>query len=164
MRGVGRRFGGLHAVHDVDLEVAEGERRAILGPNGAGKTTLFNVICGDFPATVGTVELFGRDVTALPARARTRMGLARTYQQSRLLAGLTVEDFNVVMNGLIERNWLPENDYQVDRVVQVGMRVGDLLGQMERISGLHQHVQPPALDLCLLVPGCLGDLCHKRPG
>jgi branched-chain amino acid transport system ATP-binding protein len=92
LRGVGRRFGGLHAVLDVDLEVHEGERRAILGPNGAGKTTLFNVICGDFPATSGTVELFGLDVTPLPARTRAKMGLARTYQQSRLFPGLTVED------------------------------------------------------------------------
>ena len=92
LRGVGRRFGGLHAVSGVDLEIAAGERRAILGPNGAGKTTLFNVICGDFPATAGTVELFGRDVTHTPARARARMGLARTYQQSRLFGGLSVED------------------------------------------------------------------------
>jgi branched-chain amino acid transport system ATP-binding protein len=92
LRGVGRRFGGLHAVRDVDLDIAPGERRAILGPNGAGKTTLFNVICGDFPATSGTVELFGRDVSHLPARSRTRMGLARTYQQSRLFGGLSVED------------------------------------------------------------------------
>jgi branched-chain amino acid transport system ATP-binding protein len=92
LRGVGRRFGGLHAVREVDLDIAPGERRAILGPNGAGKTTLFNVICGDFPATAGRVELFGRDVTQLPARARVRLGLARTYQQSRLFGGLTVED------------------------------------------------------------------------
>jgi branched-chain amino acid transport system ATP-binding protein len=92
LRGVGRRFGGLHAVREVDLEIAPGERRAILGPNGAGKTTLFNVICGDFPASSGSVELFGRDVTPLPARTRARMGLARTYQQSRLFGGLTVED------------------------------------------------------------------------
>ena len=92
LRGVGRRFGGLHAVREVDLEIVPGERRAILGPNGAGKTTLFNVICGDFPATAGTVELFGRDVTHQPARTRAKMGLARTYQQSRLFAGLTVED------------------------------------------------------------------------
>ncbi len=92
MRGVGRRFGGLHAVRDVDLDIQPGERRAILGPNGAGKTTLFNVICGDFPATAGTVDLFGRNVTHLPARARAKMGLARTYQQSRLFGGLTVED------------------------------------------------------------------------
>jgi branched-chain amino acid transport system ATP-binding protein len=92
LRRVGRRFGGLHAVREVDLEIQPGERRAILGPNGAGKTTLFNVICGDFPATAGTVELFGRDVTQLPARTRARLGLARTYQQSRLFGGLTVED------------------------------------------------------------------------
>ena len=92
MRGVGRRFGGLQAVSDVSIEVAPGERRAVLGPNGAGKTTLFNLVCGDFPVSSGTVELLGRDVTALPARTRAKMGLARTYQQSRLFAGLSVED------------------------------------------------------------------------
>jgi branched-chain amino acid transport system ATP-binding protein len=92
LRGVGRRFGGLHAVRDVNMDVTPGERRAILGPNGAGKTTLFNVIAGDFPATSGTVELFGADVTYTPARDRARRGLARTYQQSRLFGGLTVED------------------------------------------------------------------------
>jgi branched-chain amino acid transport system ATP-binding protein len=79
-------------VREVDLVVAPGERRAILGPNGAGKTTLFNVIAGDFPATSGTVELFGQDVTALSARHRAHLGLSRTYQQSRLFLGLTVED------------------------------------------------------------------------
>jgi len=92
LRGVGRRFGGLLAVHRVDLDVAPGERRAILGPNGAGKTTLFNVITGDFPPTAGSVELFGRDVTFLPARKRAKLGLARTYQQSRLFPGLSVEE------------------------------------------------------------------------
>jgi branched-chain amino acid transport system ATP-binding protein len=92
LRGVGRRFGGLEAVRDIDLEVFPGERRAILGPNGAGKTTLFNVIAGDLPATSGTVELFGRDVTHLPSRHRARLGLARTYQQARPFRGVSVED------------------------------------------------------------------------
>jgi len=92
LRGVGRRFGGLVAVQDVDLDVSTGARHAILGPNGAGKTTLFNVISGDLRASTGTVELFGRDVTLMPARKRTRLGLARTYQQSRMLLGLSVED------------------------------------------------------------------------
>jgi branched-chain amino acid transport system ATP-binding protein len=92
LRGVGRRFGGLHAVREVDLEVAEGERRAILGPNGAGKTTLFNVVAGDLPATSGRIELFGHDVTHEPARLRAKRGLARSYQQSRLFRGLSVED------------------------------------------------------------------------
>jgi branched-chain amino acid transport system ATP-binding protein len=92
LRGVGRRFGGVHAVSDVDLEVRPGERRAILGPNGAGKTTLFNLISGEFPPTAGTVELFGGDVTGSPARKRARMGLSRTFQTSRLFLGLSVED------------------------------------------------------------------------
>jgi len=83
LRGVGRRFGGLHAVREVDLDVAAGERRAILGPNGAGKTTLFNVIAGDLPVSTGTVGMFGRGVTRLPARARARLGLARTYQDRK---------------------------------------------------------------------------------
>jgi branched-chain amino acid transport system ATP-binding protein len=92
LRGIGRRFGGLHAVRDVDLDIHPGERRAILGPNGAGKTTLFNVINGDMPPTSGTIELFGQDVTREPARRRAKLGLARTYQQSRLFLGLSVED------------------------------------------------------------------------
>jgi branched-chain amino acid transport system ATP-binding protein len=92
LRGIGRRFGGVLAVSDVDLTVGAGERRAILGPNGAGKTTLFNLISGEFPPTAGTVELFGRDVTDAPARTRARMGLSRTFQTSRLFGGLSVED------------------------------------------------------------------------
>jgi len=92
LRGVGRRFGGVQAVRDVDLDVAHGERRAILGPNGAGKTTLFNLIAGDFAPTAGTIEAMGTDVTLLPARVRPRLGIARTYQKSRLFPGLTVED------------------------------------------------------------------------
>jgi branched-chain amino acid transport system ATP-binding protein len=92
LRGIGRRFGGVHAVRDVDLEVFPGERRAILGPNGAGKTTLFNVVSGEFPPTSGSVELFGRDVTHLPTRKRAKLGLTRTFQTSRLFLGLSVED------------------------------------------------------------------------
>ena len=92
LRGVGRRFGDVVAVSGVDLQVRPGERRAILGPNGAGKTTLFNLISGEFPPTGGSVELFGRDVTALPGRKRARMGLSRTFQTSRLFGGLTVDD------------------------------------------------------------------------
>jgi branched-chain amino acid transport system ATP-binding protein len=92
VRGLTRRFGGVVAVRDVDLDLVQGERRAVLGPNGAGKSSLFNLIAGADLPTAGSVELFGRDVTRLGARARTRMGLSRTFQTSRLLTGLTVED------------------------------------------------------------------------
>ena len=92
VRGLTRRFGGVVAVSDVDLEIAPGERRAVLGPNGAGKSTLFNLIAGADHPTSGSIELFGSDVSHLGARRRTRMGLSRTFQTSRLLTGLTVAD------------------------------------------------------------------------
>lgn len=92
IRGVSRRFGGVVAVKDVDLDVAPGERRAVLGPNGAGKSTLFNLIAGADAPSAGSIELFGSDVSRLGSRRRTRMGLSRTFQTSRLLDGLTVED------------------------------------------------------------------------
>jgi branched-chain amino acid transport system ATP-binding protein len=85
-----KRFGGVHALRGVDLEVLSGERRAILGPNGAGKTTLFNVVSGSEFPTAGEVELFGRPVTNVAAPLRTRLGLARTFQTSRTFGGLTV--------------------------------------------------------------------------
>jgi branched-chain amino acid transport system ATP-binding protein len=92
MRGVSVLFGGLRALDGVDLDVAQGERLAILGPNGAGKTTLFNVLAGDIKPTEGSVAIRDIDCTLLPPRSRPRLGLARTYQKTRLFPGLTVED------------------------------------------------------------------------
>jgi len=92
VHGLTRRFGGVVAVRDVDLEISRGERRAVLGPNGAGKSSLFNLLAGADAPTSGSIQLFGADVTALGARQRTRMGLSRTFQTSRLLTGLSVED------------------------------------------------------------------------
>lgn len=92
LRGVAMAFGGLLALGGVDLDVVRGERLAVLGPNGAGKTTLFNVIAGDLHPTGGTVHINGVDCTRTPSRRRPALGVARTYQKTRLFAGLTVED------------------------------------------------------------------------
>ena len=85
-------FGGLRALDGIDLTVDVGERVAILGPNGAGKTTLFNAIAGDLTPTAGSVEIRGIDCTHLPARMRPRLDISRTYQKTRLFAGLSVVD------------------------------------------------------------------------
>ena len=85
-------FGGLLALGGIDLDVAQGERLAVLGPNGAGKTTLFNVVAGDIRPTSGSVTIRGVDCTLMPSRRRPSLGVARTYQRTRLFAGLTVED------------------------------------------------------------------------
>lgn len=92
LEGVGRQFGALVALADIDLKVGAGERRAILGSNGAGKTTLFNAVTGDFPPTSGRIRFFGEDITAFPVHERIRRGLRRTYQISQLFGGLTVLD------------------------------------------------------------------------
>ena len=90
LQGVCKSFGGVQAVGNVTTDIAYGERRLFIGTNGAGKTTLFNLIAGDFPATSGTIKLFGEDVTRLPVRKRVKMGMRRTYQTSALFDGLTV--------------------------------------------------------------------------
>jgi branched-chain amino acid transport system ATP-binding protein len=92
LQGVTRTFGALRAIEDVSFSVAAGERRAVIGANGAGKTTLFNVITGDFPATLGRVLFFGEDVSAHAPFERIRMGLRRTYQSSLLFRDLSVRD------------------------------------------------------------------------
>ena len=92
LRDVVVRFGGLLALGGVNLDVARGERLAVLGPNGAGKTTLFNVIAGDLHPTSGTIVINGVDCTTAPSRQRPKLGVARTYQKTRLFPGLTVED------------------------------------------------------------------------
>ena len=61
LRSVSVAFGGLIALSDIDLDVAQGERLAVLGPNGAGKTTLFNVVAGDIRPTSGSVQINGVD-------------------------------------------------------------------------------------------------------
>ncbi len=93
--GLTKYFGGLPAVHEVTIEVPQGDRRLLLGPNGAGKTTLFNLITGDLPPTEGSVRLFGRDITRIPSHRCSHFGLARTYQILTLFPRSTLED-NVV--------------------------------------------------------------------
>lgn len=83
-------FGSLRAVRDVSLQVVAGERLSILGTNGAGKSTLFNLIAGDILASSGSIQLNGRPIHRIRAPARTRLGISRSYQTSRVLQGLTV--------------------------------------------------------------------------
>ena len=152
LRGIGRRFGGLHAVRDVDLDVAPGERRAILGPNGAGKTTLFNVISGDFPPTSGTIEFLGaRHHAAAAARAR-EAGMGRTYQKSRLFLGLSVED-NLylatlgVRTGHLRPVVLPaETASSASRARELARTVG-LEGREETLVGSLSHGEQRQLEV-----------------
>jgi ABC-type branched-subunit amino acid transport system ATPase component len=87
--GLSVRFGGVHALSDVALNVKEGELVGLIGPNGAGKTTLIDAISG-FVNSTGTVKLGDRDLRGLPAYERARGGLTRTWQSTELFDDLSV--------------------------------------------------------------------------
>jgi branched-chain amino acid transport system ATP-binding protein len=154
VRGLSRYFGAVPAVRDVDLDVLPGERRAILGPNGAGKSTLFNLIAGDLVPSEGSVELFGRDVTTLAVRKRARLGLGRTYQTSRVLGGLTVED-NLYLAGLGARagHLRPSHGGSQGadlhtRAREIAQQVG-LLERLDVLAGSLSHGEQRQLEIGL---------------
>ncbi|MGW1672157.1 ABC transporter permease subunit [Streptomyces sp. NPDC002324] len=84
--------GGLAALDGVDLDVPPGRVSAVVGPNGAGKSTLLHCLAGTLRPGQGRVRLGGRDITRLPAHARTRLGIARTFQQPAVFPSLTVTE------------------------------------------------------------------------
>ena len=99
-RGLGKRFGGLQAVRDLDLSVAEGEMLGLIGPNGAGKTTVFNLLSGFLEPDAGDVTFRGRPARGLRPHALCRLGLVRTFQIVRPFPRLTVLD-NVMVGAFV---------------------------------------------------------------
>ncbi|MEU8891749.1 ATP-binding cassette domain-containing protein [Streptomyces sp. NPDC048442] len=89
-------YGGFLALDAVDLTVPYGHITALVGANGAGKSTLFHCLCGTLRPTSGRIELGGTDITRRAAHTRTRLGVARTFQQLAVFPSLTVEE-NVVL-------------------------------------------------------------------
>jgi branched-chain amino acid transport system ATP-binding protein len=150
VRGISKRFAGIAALDDVSLTVDAGEAVGLIGPNGAGKTTLFNVICGDMPPSSGTIELYGEDVTRSPARVRVKLGLTRTYQQSRHFLGLTVEDSIYLaivgveggrLRPIRRRRYdteLRERAKEAAGRVAIDSKLGDLVGNLSH--GEHRQV------------------------
>ncbi|MBA2776027.1 MAG: ABC transporter ATP-binding protein [Chloroflexia bacterium] len=97
-RGITKQFGGLIAVDEVDLNIATGSITSVIGPNGAGKTTFFNMIAGIYKPTQGTISFKGKPIfggsgfggTSLRPDQVTSLGIARTFQNIRLFANMTV--------------------------------------------------------------------------
>ncbi|HXE49266.1 MAG TPA: ABC transporter ATP-binding protein [Ramlibacter sp.] len=94
-----RRFGGLLAVDDFSGGIQRGERVGLIGPNGAGKTTLFNLITSFTPVTSGSVRFDGKLLTGHKSHEVARVGIARTFQNLRILPNITVFD-NVSIGAL----------------------------------------------------------------
>lgn len=92
VEGLTKKFGGLMVFHDLSFSIDRGERLAVIGPNGSGKTTLFNVITGHLSPEAGRIYLGGHEVTGMPPYRRIDIGMARSFQVTRLFINLTVLD------------------------------------------------------------------------
>src|SRR2546426_8987280 len=137
-----KRFGGVHAVAECDLAIAERQVFGLIGPNGAGKTTLVNLISGHLRADQGRIRFAGADVTRLPPHALTARGIARTFQGVRLFKGLSALE-NVLVGrhvrmraDALRRLWplgVPDRADR-DRARALLERVG-LAGRAEALAG-----------------------------
>ncbi|KRD46592.1 ABC transporter ATP-binding protein [Acidovorax sp. Root275] len=128
--GLGKSFGGVKAVDGIHFELAAGELLALIGPNGAGKSTTFNMVNGQLPADVGSIQLNGQELVGRKPRDIWRMGVGRTFQIAETFASLTVVE-NVQM-ALISSDsrlfsmWRKAADHKRDEALalldQVGMK------------------------------------------
>lgn len=139
-RGLVKEFDGFPAVAGVDLDVREGEIRALIGPNGAGKSTLFKLLTGQLRPTSGEVILDGRRVSGLPARRIARLGAVMTFQASAVLRSLSAHE-NVLCALLASRSLLSKLSPRL--ACRMGARAQELLGAV----GLRESGQVKAGEL-----------------
>jgi branched-chain amino acid transport system permease protein len=115
VRAARKEFGGLVAVNDVSFRVCAGEILGLIGPNGAGKSTTFNLVTGVLPVTRGEVVLLGRRIDSLPSREIARLGVSRTFQHVKMIAGMTVLE-NVALGAHLRgRHGVPAAMLRTDR-------------------------------------------------
>jgi branched-chain amino acid transport system ATP-binding protein len=121
LESVSKHFGGLRVVENLSLAIMPGVRTALIGPNGAGKTTVFNLITGVFPVDAGRILFDGNDITQVPSRRRIGHGIARSFQNIRLIPHLsTLENVmvgqhcrNGGMRGVLQPvNLVPHNRWR----------------------------------------------------
>jgi branched-chain amino acid transport system ATP-binding protein len=152
--GLTKTFGGLVALQDVSMVVAQGRLKGILGPNGAGKTTLFNLITGYLKPTRGKVLLNGEDISGLPPHLISQKGISRTFQITNLFPELRVyESIWVGVNSRAKRPWNPF--VSADSVRDVSERAEEIcqtvgLGdKMDQISAKLSHGDQRVLEIAI---------------
>ena len=147
VRAVRKEFGGLVAVNNVSFEVRAGEILGLIGPNGAGKSTTFNLITGVLPATRGEVALLGRRIDSLRSREIARLGVSRTFQHVKMIAGMTVLE-NVALGAHLRgRHGVPAAMLRTDRAEERRL-MREAERQLQRI-GIGELMHEQAGNLAL---------------
>jgi branched-chain amino acid transport system permease protein len=147
VEGIGISFGGLRALQDISLQLGANEILGVIGPNGAGKTTLFNVISGMAIPDQGRIMFAGQSITRMPAHARTRLGMARTFQNLALFSEMSVIDnVRVGAHVRLKSNLLAAGMRMRSERAEEARSLGDAAGLLDFV-GLLPYAEQPAHGL-----------------
>jgi branched-chain amino acid transport system ATP-binding protein len=152
--GLSKSFGGVVATHELDLSVRHGEAHAVIGPNGAGKTTLIAQLAGELTPSAGRIWFNGEDITGLPAHARVRIGIARSFQITNLLPSFTVaENLRVALRPRRGHSFVFLRDAARDPVLEQGaqamIELVGLAGRAGAIARELAHGEQRQLELAM---------------
>ncbi|MFI1378030.1 ATP-binding cassette domain-containing protein [Embleya sp. NPDC020886] len=155
--GLTRRYGALAAVDGLDLTVRRGARHALLGPNGAGKSTVLGMIAGATPVTSGTIVFAGRDITRLAPARRSRIGIARAFQQPAVVPSLSVLD-NVALAAwrharITGAGWRPVRYRALAGEAATHLETVGLTDRADEIAGELSHGSRRLLDIAMALAG-----------
>ncbi len=135
-----KHFGGVKANENISLNVEEGSIVGLIGPNGSGKTTLFNSIVGTHPIDQGSIYFEGKEISSLPIPAVAKLGLLRTFQQTRIY-----EKLNCIQNMLVSSK--PENDTVFNVFAKIPHDLTEKSENLLKFVGLYQKRNLRAGDL-----------------
>ena len=150
---VRRVFAGLVAVDGVSLEFAPNLVHAVIGPNGAGKTTFTNVLSGALPATSGDIHLDREDITLLPAHAKARLGVGRSFQRTNIFQSFTVAE-NCALSAQARQPSplrLHTDSIEERRAVDFALRATGLADRADRIASTLSHGEQRQLEIAMLI-------------
>lgn len=152
VQGISKRFGGLQALKNVDMQVMPGEFHAVIGPNGAGKSTFFNTLTGLLKADEGAIWFDGRNVSGFAPHRLTRLGMGRTFQITRVFHSMTVlENVQVALSAHAHQSWqswTAADGLYVSRAKELLDRVG-LVAQWARTARTLAHGDQKRLELAI---------------
>jgi len=147
VKNLTKKFGGLTAVSNFNLELNKGEIVGLIGPNGAGKTTVFNLLTGVYQPTEGTIDLDGESLVGLKPYQITSKGMARTFQNIRLFKDLTVLDNVRIANHLRTKSTMAEAILRLPRAMKEEKEITDKALELLKIVKLDHRVDEVAKNL-----------------
>ena len=153
-RAITRRWGGLTAVDQVDIELVRGHVHAVIGTNGAGKSTLINILSGEIEPSEGQVELLGQNVTRWSQPRRARAGLGRSYQRNTIYPSFSVfENCRLAAQARTPAPWAlwqsARGCARSSSAARAAAARAGLDAVLEREAGLLSHGQKRQLEIAM---------------